>query len=243
MTTSSTLIFRRFDEVHVQLLVHLQDEIAQHERDLQALDSRAQPDREVKRMKILRELRSLVAEYGKSKLPHISPCSLSPVLISLLLTDAMLSSWSTMQAQKAKPDTVDSFRRWLDRFNGGNSNSSKSNTSGAQQDLAWLDAANEKGDLSSIEVGGGDGTVGTGGSRGGESVAVNGGAVNGGAGAPSRTAGWSGIVNGRGGGGSKVHIGTGQNPASSSGGGTGFGKTIGDWFGACAGKRKEKGLR
>ena len=240
MTTSSTLIFRRFDEVHVQLLVHLQDEIAQHERDLQALDSRAQPDREVKRMKILRELRSLVAEYGKSKLPHISPCSLSPVLISLLLTDAMLSSWSTMQAQKAKPDTVDSFRRWLDRFN--HSNSSKSNTSGAQQDLAWLDAANEKGDLSSIEVGGGDATAGAGASRGGENVPVNsGGAINGGASAPSRTAGWSGIVNGRGG--VRSTNMSGQNPASSSSGGAGFGKVVSDLFGGCAGKRKGKSLR
>ena len=68
MTTTSTLIFRRFDDVHVQLLLHLQDEIAQLERDLQELDSATmkQGEREVKRMKTLRELRGLVGEYGKT---------------------------------------------------------------------------------------------------------------------------------------------------------------------------------
>jgi hypothetical protein len=67
MSTKSTVIFRRFDDVHVKLLLCLQDEIAQLERELLNLESGAPVtgDKNVQRMRIMRELRRVVAEYGE----------------------------------------------------------------------------------------------------------------------------------------------------------------------------------
>lgn len=68
MTANDTVIFRRFDEVHVQLLLCLQDEITQLERELMRLDSAimTRSDRDVERGRVIRELRKVVAEYGES---------------------------------------------------------------------------------------------------------------------------------------------------------------------------------
>lgn len=67
MTANDTIIFRRFDEVHVQLLLTLQDEITQLEKDLMKLEtaSMTRNDRDIERSRIMRELRKVVAEYGK----------------------------------------------------------------------------------------------------------------------------------------------------------------------------------
>lgn len=67
MTANDTVIFRRFDEVHVQLLLCLQDEITQLERDLMKLESASltRTDRDIERGRVMRELRKIVAEYGK----------------------------------------------------------------------------------------------------------------------------------------------------------------------------------
>ena len=67
MTANNTVIFRRFDEVHVQLLLTVQDEITQLERELMRLDSvkMTRGERDVERSRVLRELRKVVAEYGK----------------------------------------------------------------------------------------------------------------------------------------------------------------------------------
>lgn len=67
MTVNDTVIFRRFDEVHVQLLLCLQDEIAQLEREMIKLESAVmtRSDRDIERSKVIRELRKVVAEYGK----------------------------------------------------------------------------------------------------------------------------------------------------------------------------------
>jgi hypothetical protein len=67
MSTKSTVVFRRFDDVHVKLLLCLQDEIAGLEKDLLDLDSGAPVtgDKNAQRMTIMRELRRVVGEYGK----------------------------------------------------------------------------------------------------------------------------------------------------------------------------------
>ena len=67
MTTTSQVIFRRFDDVHVKLLLCLQDEIAQLEQELMGLEngSSVTSDAVRQKMKVMRELRRVVAEYGK----------------------------------------------------------------------------------------------------------------------------------------------------------------------------------
>ena len=67
MTANDTVIFRRFDEVHVQLLLSLQDEITQLERELMRLESAimTRSDRDIERNRVIRELRKVVAEYGE----------------------------------------------------------------------------------------------------------------------------------------------------------------------------------
>lgn len=68
MTANDTVIFRRFDDVHVQLLLCLQDEITQLERELMGLESASmtRSDRDIERSRVIRELRKVVAEYGES---------------------------------------------------------------------------------------------------------------------------------------------------------------------------------
>lgn len=61
MTTTQTMIFRRFDDVHVQLLLCLQDEISDLESKMKELDNAG---RTVERMQVIRELRKVVGEYG-----------------------------------------------------------------------------------------------------------------------------------------------------------------------------------
>ena len=69
MTNTSTMVFRRFDDVHVKLLLCLQDEIGQLERELMRLEGAASApagvDKTTAKLKIMRELRRVVAEYGK----------------------------------------------------------------------------------------------------------------------------------------------------------------------------------
>ena len=66
MTANKTVIFRRFDEVHVQLLLCLQDEITDLERELMRVDGAmiTRTQRDAERHRVLRELRRVVAEYG-----------------------------------------------------------------------------------------------------------------------------------------------------------------------------------
>ena len=166
MTRSSTLIFRRFDEVHVQLLLHLQDEIAQLEKELVELDtttSVAKAERDLRRIKILRELRGLVAEYGKHSSffnsLHLLYSS-QPVPLPRLTfianppTDALFSSWSQMQASKAPSSTMTSLRQWLERP--ATSAGGTVLGAGAREDLKWFDGAREKGDLSAVRLGAGE---------------------------------------------------------------------------------------
>jgi hypothetical protein len=86
MTANDTVIFRRFDEVHVQLLLCLQDEITQLERELMRLESAimTRSDRDIERSRAIRELRKVVAEYGKSQNPSASRAFQSNLLWRLL---------------------------------------------------------------------------------------------------------------------------------------------------------------
>lgn len=71
MHTNKVTIFRRFDDVHVRLLIHLQDEISALERDLLELEKAIseKPDNLAKKARILRDLRKTLAEYGKLRSP------------------------------------------------------------------------------------------------------------------------------------------------------------------------------
>lgn len=64
MTTKNTVIFRRFDDVHVRLLLRLQDEISALERELADLEDSDHPDTDSRNVKVMGELRRLLAEYG-----------------------------------------------------------------------------------------------------------------------------------------------------------------------------------
>ena len=69
MTSENTVVFRRFDDVHVRLLLCLQDEIAQLEKEILELENPNSQgnasEKLLKRTRVLRELRKVVAEYGE----------------------------------------------------------------------------------------------------------------------------------------------------------------------------------
>lgn len=67
MTTHKTTVFRRFDEIHVRLLLQLQDEITALERALREIEEGEsnRPERIANKTHIMRDLRKLLAEYGK----------------------------------------------------------------------------------------------------------------------------------------------------------------------------------
>lgn len=71
MTEKNTIVFRRFDDVHVRLLLCLQDEISLLENELLKLESPASSgspsEKMMSKTRILRELRKIVAEYGESQ--------------------------------------------------------------------------------------------------------------------------------------------------------------------------------
>ncbi|KPI42328.1 uncharacterized protein AB675_9848 [Cyphellophora attinorum] len=109
MSRKSAVIFRRFDDVHVKLLLCLQDEISGLEEQLFALEQDAHEnsiDRPGQKMRVMRELRRVVAEY-----------------------DHLFANWSQMQANKADPQTMKDLREWLESPKAG---------SGGREDLDWL---------------------------------------------------------------------------------------------------------
>lgn len=67
MTKQKTTVFRRFDEVHVRLLLHLQDEISALEKALKDIEDTGfdRPDHIASKTKIITDLRKVLAEYGK----------------------------------------------------------------------------------------------------------------------------------------------------------------------------------
>lgn len=76
MTTNKTTVFRRFDEIHVRLLLQLQDEITALERALKKIEDAgsSSPEQSANKASILRDLRKILAEYGKPSLtPKYTP--------------------------------------------------------------------------------------------------------------------------------------------------------------------------
>ncbi len=71
MTEKNTVVFRRFDDVHIRLLLCLQDEISYLEKELAKLETPSSTMGPAENMsqktKILRELRKVMAEYGKRR--------------------------------------------------------------------------------------------------------------------------------------------------------------------------------
>ena len=67
MLSKKTVVFRRFYEVHVRLLLHLQDEISTLEKELLELENAdsGRPDMIVNKANVMRELRKALAEYGE----------------------------------------------------------------------------------------------------------------------------------------------------------------------------------
>ncbi|KIX98178.1 uncharacterized protein Z520_06258 [Fonsecaea multimorphosa CBS 102226] len=128
MTEKNTIICRRFDAVHVRLLLCLQDEISQLEKELLKLESSNSPgtasEKMMQKTRILRELRKVVAEY-----------------------DHLFTTWSKMQASKVSDSTTKELKEWLAKPGTSIEAGLGINT---QQDLQWLE--NTK-DLSSIQLG------------------------------------------------------------------------------------------
>lgn len=67
MATRKTTVFRRFDDVHVRLLLHLQDEISALETELLKLEDAGpeRPDKIIGKTNIMQELRKALVEYGE----------------------------------------------------------------------------------------------------------------------------------------------------------------------------------
>ncbi|KAL2419980.1 hypothetical protein ABEF95_009798 [Exophiala dermatitidis] len=127
MAEKNTIVFRRFDDVHVRLLLCLQDEISQLESELLKLEASASvgdaTEKTGQKTRVMRDLRKLVSEY-----------------------DQMLSTWKTMQASKASETTTKELKQWLQRP--GTSSGAGLGIS-VQQDLLWLENSR---DLSSIAL-------------------------------------------------------------------------------------------
>ncbi|KIX10016.1 uncharacterized protein Z518_01097 [Rhinocladiella mackenziei CBS 650.93] len=125
MAEKNVIVFRRFDDVHVRLLLCLQDEISLLEQELLKLEnstSAGSPsEKMVQKTRVLRELRKLVAEY-----------------------DHLFTTWSKMQASKASETTTNELKNW--RVTPGTSAEAGLGID-IQQDLPWWENSQ---DLSSL---------------------------------------------------------------------------------------------
>ncbi|KIW17338.1 hypothetical protein PV08_04530 [Exophiala spinifera] len=127
MTEKNMLVFRRFDNVHVKLLRCLQDEISQLEKELAKLEDPTTPDNSgdnsSQKMRVLRELRKVVAEY-----------------------DHLFTAWSKMQANKASESTTQDLKQWLQR---PGTSAGAGLGIDVRHDMQWLEE--NKNDLSAID--------------------------------------------------------------------------------------------
>ncbi|KAK5099248.1 hypothetical protein LTS08_005828 [Lithohypha guttulata] len=123
MHTRRTTIFRRFDDVHVRLLLHLQDEISALEKELLDIEQSGpgRPDHLVRKPTVMRELRKTLAEY-----------------------DHLFANWSSMQANKASDELKEQLAKWLQAPDPEGSTSKT-----AQADLVWL---KDSKDLSAVSL-------------------------------------------------------------------------------------------
>lgn len=138
MTEAQSLIFRRFDEVHVRLLLYLQDQISQLEIQLRKLDEQNIGEKEMHhitfredvdglRVDIMERLRGLIGEY-----------------------DTMILAFSRMQESKASEKAVGRLKHWLRRYSGGSAGRQSPPKGGAiaRDELEWVEKANDLSNLS-----------------------------------------------------------------------------------------------
>ena len=80
------ILFRRFGNIHVRLLLHKQDDISMLEKKLDELDNNdtnafflnsRRADQNAERHAVLTELESKIKEYGKSRRPCLLLCPLT----------------------------------------------------------------------------------------------------------------------------------------------------------------------
>ncbi|ERF71380.1 hypothetical protein EPUS_09052 [Endocarpon pusillum Z07020] len=133
MTETQNLIFRRFDDVHVRLLLYLQDQISQLEAQLRTLDERNiaesgihngtfREDADKLRVDTMEKLRICVGEY-----------------------DTMILAFSKMQESKASEKSVARLKDWLKKYSGG-SNGRQSLPKGgaiAREELEWVEKVDD----------------------------------------------------------------------------------------------------
>lgn len=140
MTETQNLIFRRFDDLHVRLLLYLQDQISQLETQLRTLDEQNiaengihngtfREDVDIERVDTMEKLRICVAEY-----------------------DTMILAFSKMQESKASEKSVARLKEWLKKYSGvpnGNQPALKGGAI-AKEELEWVEKAD---DLTSLSIG------------------------------------------------------------------------------------------
>jgi hypothetical protein len=138
MTETQSLIFRRFDDVHVRLLLYIQDQISQLETQLGTLDEQNylengmhngtfREDVDRVRVDVMERLRILVGEY-----------------------DAMILAFSRMQESKASEKAVGRLKEWLKKYSGISGGCQSPPKSGAisRDELEWVEKANDLTNLS-----------------------------------------------------------------------------------------------
>jgi hypothetical protein len=138
MIETQNLIFRRFDDVHVRLLLYLQDEISQLEAQLRTLDEQNTVERGMHngtfredidraRVDIMERLRVCVGEY-----------------------DTMILAFSRMQESKASDKAVRRLKDWLKKYSGVSAGRQSPPNGGAiaRDELEWVEKANDLTNLS-----------------------------------------------------------------------------------------------
>jgi hypothetical protein len=138
MTETQSLIVRRFDDVHVRLLLYIQDQISQLETQLRTLDEQNYLEKGIHngtfredvdrvRVHVMERLRILVGEY-----------------------DTMVLAFSRMQESKASEKAVGRLKEWLRKYSGisGGGQSPPKGGAIARDELEWVEKANDLTDLS-----------------------------------------------------------------------------------------------
>ena len=139
MTKTQNVVIRRFDNIHVRLLLYLQDQIARAESYLGDLDDSVVVDRAAdagsrqqdlnqERVVLMEQLRILIGEY-----------------------DAIISTFSNMQAAPASDKAVAKLKQWTKKHHRGSITGHRLVQNGAPsaQEVGWLEQAN---DLTSLSV-------------------------------------------------------------------------------------------
>lgn len=138
MTETQNLIFRRFDDIHVRLLLYLQDQITQLETALREMDEQNVEERgyhngtfredlDPLRVDILQRLRILVGEY-----------------------DTIVLAFGRMQESKASQKAVERLRDWLKKHTRAPTGHGWSTNQGAisSDELHWVGQTNDLANLS-----------------------------------------------------------------------------------------------